>query len=66
MFNSQTSTLFDRFFEIYGSYTDVRSRAGDLIIDLYRDLAIDNMGGDVYLSDGVWLCSDGSLHDRGR
>jgi hypothetical protein len=32
---------------------------------LYVDMMIEE-GEDVYLSDGVWLSSDGSMHDRGR
>lgn len=65
-FNNNISSVFARFFEIYDSYKDVRSRASDEMMGLYQDLAIDDMGGEVYLSDGVWLGSDGSLHDRGR
>ncbi|WP_159690507.1 hypothetical protein [Cognatazoarcus halotolerans] len=41
-----------------------RENSGSLC-SLYADLAIEE-GEDVYLSDGVWLSSDGSLHDRGR
>lgn len=31
--------------------------------DLYRDLA-DGLGGEVYLSDGVWLSADGVMSER--
>ncbi len=65
-FNNELSIVFGRFFEIYDSYTDVRSRARDEMIDLYHDLSTGDPSGEVYLSDGVWLGSDGSLHDRGR
>jgi hypothetical protein len=34
--------------------------------ELYDALAVDDVGHDVYLSDGVWLGSDGSTIDRGR
>ena len=34
--------------------------------ELYDALAIDGNESDVYLSDGVWLSKDGSMHDRGR
>jgi len=32
---------------------------------LYSDLDLGD-GEDVYLSDGMWLSADGSVHDRGR
>lgn len=32
------------------------------MIELYNDLAIDDSGEDVYLSDGMYLSSDGPLH----
>lgn len=35
------------------------------MIELYNDLSTGDLGGEVYLSDGVWLGSDGSLFDRG-
>ncbi len=31
--------------------------------ELYDDLCVED-GEDVYLSDGVWLSSDGSMHER--
>lgn len=65
-FNSELFAELSRFFEIYDSYTDVRSRARDEMIDLYNDLSTSDLDDEVYLSDGVWLGSDGSLHDRGR
>ncbi len=65
-FQNENAALFRRFFEIFDSYRDLDSRVGDNMRNLYDDLAIDDQGGDVYLSDGVWLSSDGSLHDRGR
>lgn len=34
--------------------------------NLYQELSIDDSGEDVYLSDGVWLSSDGTLRDVGR
>ena len=33
---------------------------------IYSDLAIDDSGDDVYLSDGMWLSSDGTIKDLGR
>lgn len=34
--------------------------------NLHSELAIDESGVDVYLSDGMWLGSDGKIKDRGR
>jgi hypothetical protein len=65
-FNEENAEVFRRFFEIYDSYKDLGDRVKDETHELYAALAIDNEGGDIYLSDGVWLSSDGSLHDRGR
>jgi hypothetical protein len=38
---------------------------GDTLSSLYTALAVEE-GEDVYLGDGVWLTSNGSLHDWGR
>ncbi|EHD13553.1 hypothetical protein CIN_17450 [Commensalibacter intestini A911] len=57
----QTKEILKRFFEIYDNY-DIKSRAEEEMIELYNDLAIDDSGEDVYLSDGMYLSSDGSLH----
>lgn len=65
-FNSELSILWKRFFEIYDSHADVMSKSENEMLNLYHDLSNDDQGGDVYLSDGVWFGSDGSLHDRGR
>ncbi len=34
--------------------------------EIYSFLSHDDSYDDVYLSDGVWLSSDGKLYDRGR
>lgn len=65
-FNRELRSVLERFFQIYDACTDLRTRAGNEMIQLYRTLSVDETGGDVYLSDGVWLRSDGSLHDLGR
>lgn len=62
----EMSGVIRRFFEIYDEYKGLNSRPGDEMRELYDALAIDDQGDDVYLSDGVWLTSDGSIHDRGR
>lgn len=58
--------LIEHFFQIYDSYIDIKTRPQDEMIRLYNDLSVDDFGGEVYLSDGVWLSNDGSLHDQGR
>jgi hypothetical protein len=65
-FDKENADLFRRFFEIYDECTNLRTRGEDDMRDLYDALSSDSDGGDVYLSDGVWLRSDGSLDDRGR
>lgn len=65
-FESENAALFRRFFEIFDEYEDPDSGSGDEMRELYGAVATDDQDGDVYLSDGVWLSSDGSLHDRGR
>jgi hypothetical protein len=65
-FDKENADLFRRFFEIYDECTDLRTRGEDDMRGLYEALSSDDEGGDVYLSDGVWLRSDGSLDDRGR
>jgi len=44
---------------------DIFSDDGNDMVDIYNGLSNDD-GEDVYLSDGVWLGSDGSMDDRGR
>ena len=66
IFDEENAQVFRRFFEIYNSYTVLCNRAKDETRNLYSALALDNDGGDIYLSDGVWLSSDGSLRDEGR
>ncbi|HPZ14794.1 MAG TPA: hypothetical protein PLK04_11260 [Bacillota bacterium] len=60
------TTLLTRFFKIYDDHHPLKSRSGDEMRELYSSIATNNQGNDVYLSDGVWLSGDGSLHDRGR
>lgn len=63
-FDKEKSRHFTRFFEIYDSFQNRDSRPPDEMRELYDALSTDDQ--DVYLSDGVWLSSDGALHDRGR
>lgn len=56
----------ERFFDLFdGLGESVTGRADDMV-DLYEAISSDGIGEDVYLSDGLWLSSDGSLHERGK
>lgn len=65
-FDKENADLFRRFFEIYDQCANLINRGEDDMRELYDTLSSDSDGGDVYLSDGLWLRSDGSLVDRGR
>ena len=41
-------------------------RTTNELVEVYSSLAIDDSGENIYLSDGMWLSSDGSISDRGR
>jgi hypothetical protein len=63
-FEKENSRVLSRFFEIYDSLNVRENRSPNEMRDLY-DALTDSSGEDIYLSDGVWLSSDGSLSDRG-
>lgn len=65
-FDAENQRALGRFFEIYDSLPRLSDRPIVERRNLYDELAIGEHGEDVYLSDGVWLGSDGSLSDRGR
>lgn len=65
-FNRENNAAFGQFFEIFDSLPALAKRSASEMRDLYGLLTHDDAGGDVYLSDGVWLSSDGTLRDRGR
>ena len=58
--------VLKKFFQICDS-CDPNSRAvmNDMQ-EIYSALSHSSSNEDVYLSDGVWLSSDGRLHDKGR
>ena len=64
VFEKECSVLFSRFFEIYNEHKKLDARAEDEMRELYDALSTDNEGGEIYLSDGLWLSNDGSVHDR--
>ena len=43
-----------------------QARSNIELQSVYSELAIDESGSDVYLSDGMWLSSDGTIKDLGR
>lgn len=65
-FAKQLMAIFEKFFVYYDNYLALNARGKDEMQELYNVLADDNQGEEVYLSDGIWLSSDGSVHDRGR
>ena len=65
-FDRENKRAIGRCFEIFDSMPRLSDRPPIERRNLYDDLALGDRDEDVYLSDGVWLSSDGSLHDRGR
>ena len=65
-FDHEKTGLLRRFFEIYDGLESLSSRAANELAELYGALSPDHAGGDIYLSDGMWLSSDGSIRDLGR
>lgn len=58
--------VLEKFFQIYDSCDPSSSEVMTDMCDIYFALSDGDSSEDVYLSDGVWLSSDGALHDRGR
>ena len=56
----------DKLSHQYDEHKKLDARAGDEMRELYDALSTDNGEGEIYLSDGLWLSNDGSVHDRGR
>lgn len=65
-FDKENDRAIGRFFEIFDGLPRLSDRPIVERRNLYDELALGDIGEDVYLSDGVWLRSDGSLHERGR
>ena len=59
-------SALDRFFEIFDSSETGSSEQAKEMREVYEAIAPDSSGDEVYLSDGLWLARDGTLHDRGR
>lgn len=58
--------LAREFFDLFDRPDDGGSGGPDEMVGIYKSISSRSEGEDVYLSDGLWLSSDGSLHDRGR
>lgn len=63
---SEVHAALGKFFKFFDAVAPNPGVEQDEMRQLYSDLAVDDSLNDVYLSDGIWLSSDGSLHDRGR
>lgn len=63
---AEIDSALNRFFQIFDTAKQNAARDNDDMQEIYAVLTPDDSGEDVYLSDGIWLSSDGALHDRGR
>ena len=59
-------SALERFFQIYDSREADSPVHLSEMKEIYQAICSDDSGNDIYLSDGVWLGSDGTLSDRGR
>lgn len=64
--DEELSQVVERFFELFDELGQRGTDGTDELADLYNAISSGDSSEDVYLSDGVWLSSDGGLHDRGR
>lgn len=63
---SDAFRISQNFFDKYDECSAPELRAQNDLQEIYEALSTDDSGEDVYLSDGVWLGSDGSVRNRGR
>lgn len=50
---------------LFNKLDDYRdNRSSREMREVYSDLAMDDSGQDIYLCDGMWLCSDGTLRSE--
>lgn len=59
-------SVLEKFFHIYDTCDLTSSDTVSEMQEIYSTIAPDESKEDAYLSDGVWLSSDGQLHNRGR
>lgn len=65
LIKNQLHTVIACFFDFYDNHKSPYERGRDEMRLLYDSLVVED-GEDVYLSDGLWLRSDGSVHDHDR
>lgn len=58
--------VLEKFFQIFDSCDPSSRGVMTDMQEIYSAISDGGSSDDVYLSDGVWLSSDGRLHDRGR
>lgn len=58
--------VLGKFFEMYDSWDANNREVIDDMREVYAALSESSSDEDLYLSDGVWLSSDGRLHNRRR
>jgi hypothetical protein len=58
--------VIEEFFDIYDQYKHPNPDSANEMRELYKTLSTSESDDAVYLSDGVWLRSDGTLDDEGR
>ncbi|GGC68793.1 hypothetical protein GCM10011504_53370 [Siccirubricoccus deserti] len=63
---SDAYRIAEEFFDIFDECAETDAPPSDEMQKIYSELSIDASGDDIYLSDGVWLSSDGTLKDLGR
>jgi hypothetical protein len=63
---SDAYRVAEEFFRIFDECKETDAPPADEMQKIYAELSIDLSGDDIYLSDGVWLSSDGTLRDLGR
>lgn len=58
-FQKEVANLFHRFFEIYDEINGASCPN-----EVYEILSLNAPGSDVYLRDGMWLCSDRAVQEQ--
>lgn len=63
---AELRVIIEQFFQIYDTCDPGSDDVLHDMQEIYSSLSTDDSEDDVYLSDGVWLSSDGKLLDKGR
>ncbi|WP_157696584.1 hypothetical protein [Porphyrobacter sp. CACIAM 03H1] len=64
--NEELHEFISEFFCVFDEREAEDPHLREELIEIYRALSSEFDGEDIYLSDGVWLSSDGFTEDRGR